>query len=168
MREETTKSLDKKDKPKKTPLEKALYEIKWAYMFAFISAFFTATLTILSIYGFNPIDGVDIFNIGYVIFILLLGMVGGSLFTTSAFLYATCMLVLGILLLTIKSRIAAVVLSLFFLCSRIEVFYAYPASLSFMVILVSVIYFLGIRGTFSYHKIKKQQLINDRSYSGEL
>ena len=149
MNDKSIDSSDGKEKAIKSPLEKALERIKVAYILAFISAGVTAIIAILSTRGVNIFDGVDIF----------------------VMVDAVLVLILGILLLTIKSRIAAVILFVYFLFSKAMIFIADPVaarSSTFMSIVFLMGFFLGILGTFSYHKIKKQQSLEAQPFSEEL
>jgi len=72
---------------------------------------------------------------------------------------------LSLLLLITKSRIASVLLLVIYISSRIIIYIENPASgsPSFMAIAVVAIYWCGILGSFSYHKIKRQEKAEQRA-----
>ena len=153
MNDKSLESSDGKEKVIKSPLEKALERIKSAYILAFIIAGVNTVFVILAASGYKSgysiIDETDISIIVNDVFVLIF----------------------GILLLTIKSRVAAIILFINYLYSRIIMFIEYPAyirSAPFLNLALLVVFFLGILGTFSYHKIKKQQSLEAPSFSGEL
>ena len=121
----------------KTPMQKAMGQIKVAYIVAFISAAITLAVTIAAITGGRMlVQGISVFTFIDVVFLIIL----------------------AVLLITLKSRVAAVVLFLYYIASQIIMRIANPG-LGFpaMAIVFAMAYFSGVLGTFSYHKIKKQE-----------
>ena len=122
----------------KTPMQNSLGKIKTAYIMAFISAGATLILVILSVFGQNFVNGLNIFAIVDVIFIIIL----------------------AVLIMLLKSRVASIILLVYFSISKVILFVDNPATIvssMFMTLVFLVAYFCGVLGTFSYHKIKKQE-----------
>ena len=125
----------------KTPLQNAMNRIKNSYIAAFISAGITLVFTFLAFMGQNNIATVNAYTIIDVVFVI----------------------VLALLIMLIKSRVASIVLFVYFLFSKIVMFIEDPASgifSLFLALIFAIAYFYGITGTFSYHKIKKQEKMN--------
>ena len=121
----------------KTPMQKAIVNVRTAYILAFITAGITLIAALLSLAGEEIVEGINIF----------------------ALIDVALVLALAILLVTIKSRVAAIIMFVYFLLSKVIIFIDNPdtiASSIFMAILFVVGYFYGILGTFSYHKLKKE------------
>ena len=126
-----------KVKEEKTPMQKALGEIRMAYIAAFISAGITAVFAVISIWA-EVMVGLNIF----------------------AFIDVIFLIILAVLLITIKSRIAAVVLLTYYLFSQVSMRIGNPdmgLGNIFMVLFFIYAYFQGIRGTFAYHRLRKQE-----------
>ena len=125
-----------KTRIEKSPMQTAKNNIKTAAILAFISAALTG---VVAYAAGNNLFGVD---------------------PTYAFIDVGLMVVLAILLLTIKSRIAAVVLLLYFLYSKYLQFTMDPSQIvagAPMAIIWIVGYVLGVVGTFKYHKLKSEE-----------
>ncbi|MDR3288594.1 MAG: hypothetical protein LBT22_04115 [Peptococcaceae bacterium] len=127
----------KNKKEEKSPLQKALDRIKAAYIFAFISAGLTLIITLVAVLGgFTLVNGINIYSLADVVFILIL----------------------AILLKTIKSRVAAVILFVHFMWNKVLMWVDNPQlAYNFTWFLFAAGFFYGILGTFSYHKLKKQE-----------
>ncbi|MCL2337579.1 MAG: hypothetical protein FWC60_09190 [Firmicutes bacterium] len=128
----------------KTPIQEAMDRIKTAYIMAFISAALTLIMIILSILGVMPINGINAFS----------------------FIDLVIIIVLAVLLVTLKSRVASIILLVYFLANQIIIRLQNPGTIRysslFMTIMFTVAYIYGIWGTFSYHKLKKQEaLVNE-------
>jgi len=127
----------KRETVEKSPMEKAKGDIAVAYVLGFLSAGFTLTLYFLSRAGIRPLGT-------YNRVALIIGLI-------------VAVLALGIMVM--KSRICACLLFVLFCLDKLVLFMDYPGQIS--TALVSTIiwasgYFAGIRGTFAYHKLKKQ------------
>jgi len=124
--------------PKKTenstPMQNAIRHIRTAWIVAFVSAAITLIAALTSF-----MDDVDVF------------MAIDGMFV----------LVLGILLLILKSRVAVILLLVHYLGSSIimfmEGFLDFGVGTLMMRIAFICAYFYGILGAFSYHKLKKQE-----------
>lgn len=128
---------DVEKKAVKTPLENAMYKIQAAYIAAFISAGVTLVFTVIALSGHSLINGINPFM----------------------FIDVVCIVLLGILLLTLKSRVAAVILFIYFLFSKVTLYMDNPGSIGssmYMTVIFCIAYFNGILGTFAYQKIKKE------------
>jgi len=127
----------KKEKEEKTPMQKAMGQIKTAYIAAFISAVLTFVVAVASIWV-DLISGLNIFAIIDVAFIF----------------------VLAVLLVTIKSRIAAVILLIYYLFSQISMRIGNPdigaGNIAMLLIFVWA-YYQGIVGTFTYYRLRKAE-----------
>ena len=124
----------------KTPLENAKNRITAAYVAGFISAGITLVFILVIASGYNIIQGYDL----------------------SALLDVALIVILAFLIMKIKSRIAAVILFAQFVWAKIANFIVNPeASASagsiIMMIIFLVAFFNGIRGTFAYQKIMKEE-----------
>jgi len=121
-----------------TPMQNAIKKIKVAYIMAFISAAITLIFIIISVVGEAVLIGIDAY----------------------ALIDAAMVIILAVLLLTIKSRVASVILFVHYIASQIIIRIENPGvggvGSIFMLILFVMAYFNGILGTFSYHKLKKQ------------
>ena len=122
-----------------------MYRIKTSYIAAFISAGVTLIFVILSFMGQDIVEGIDYLAIIDVVLVV----------------------VLAILIMIIKSRVASIILFVYFLLSKIILFIENPVtgiSSILLALMFIVAFYCGIIGTFSYHKIKKQEkteLINE-------
>jgi len=129
--------MSNKVKQEKTPMQKALGNIKVAYIAAFISAAITFIVAIASLWV-ELFVGLDIFALIDVVIIFFL----------------------AILLVTIKSRVASIILFVLHLFSQIVLHVNNP-NLSVWNILQALgflcFYLQGILGTFAYHKLRKQE-----------
>jgi len=123
----------------KTPMQSAMEKIRTAWIAAFISAAITLIFIVISLGGNTLLIGIDAYAI--IDFVLVVG--------------------LAVLLLTIKSRIAAVILLVHYLASQLILRIENPGvggiGSIFMVVAFIAAYSSGILGTFSYHKLKKQE-----------
>ena len=111
--------------------------IKWASIFGFISAGLTTIVILISLGGDQIMPGLD----------------------ALAFIDVTVVIVAALVLLILKSRIAAIVLFSHFVFSRIMITIADPdLALGGIIITIAfaTIYFYGILGSFSYHKLIKE------------
>jgi len=130
------KKKEKKEVPAKTPMEQAMSQIKAAYCAAFFSAVLTFIVAVVSIWH-EVLPGMNVFAIIDVAFIFIL----------------------GVLLVTIKSRIAAIVLLVYYIFSQVSMRIGNPemgVGNVAMVIVFLGAYFGGIIGTFNYHKLRKK------------
>jgi len=136
--------MGKKEKAPKTPMtpmEKAINQVRTAWILAFVSAGLTAIIAIFSAAGMSLIESIDIFALIDVMLII----------------------VLAVLIMTLKSRTAAIILLIYYLFSQISMRIADPSLMTsglFMFIIFTAGYFNGILGTFSYHKLKKAEKDN--------
>ena len=128
-----------KNDPTKTPLENANSRIKAAYIAAFISAAMTLLLIILSSLGQSVIQGFDFYVLIDVVFIV----------------------VLAFLIKILRSRIAAVIMFVYFLISKVIIFMDNPGAMSSFSVIIAIIFavafWYGILGTFAYQKIRKEE-----------
>ena len=124
----------------KTPLQNAMERIKAAYIAAFISAGITLVFAVLSAGGVDIVNGINFYAIIDVVLLIFL----------------------AVLIMTIKSRSASIILFIYFLASKVFLFMENPESMvsSWYISLIFLIaYFCGVLGTFSYHKIKKRESV---------
>jgi len=131
------KKKEPKEKPEKTPMQQAMNQIKTAYGAAFFSAVLTFIFVIVSIWT-EVFPGLNIFAIVDVALVFIL----------------------GVLLVTIKSRVAAIILLVHYIFSQISMRIGNPelgAGNIAMVIVFVGAYFSGIIGTFNYHKLRKEE-----------
>jgi len=136
---------DKKVKSEKTPMKKAEDKIKTAYGAAFFSAVITFALAVASLFT-DLEDFINIFSIVDVIFVFIL----------------------AVLLVTIKSRIAAVILLVYYLFGQISMLINNPqvgGANTPMLIFFTYAYYQGIVGTFAYHKLRKEEKNKDDPYN---
>ena len=126
-----------------TPMQKARKRIAKAYVFGLFSAAITLTLAFVSMTGIMTLEGTIYEGIGiYSIIDIII------------------MLLLSILIAAKKSRVSAIILFLYYVISELYVILEEPILgliASVFVIIVSYSLFMGIIGTFSYHRIKKQE-----------
>ena len=133
--------MAKKEKTPKTPMEIAQNQIKMAWILALVSAIFTSILAFSSLAGMQLFDSIDMF----------------------AFIDVVLLIVLAVLIMTLKSRTAAIILFSYYILSQIIVRVLDPSLLTsgiFMMIVFAAGYFNGILGTFSYHKLKMAEKDN--------
>jgi len=130
------KKKEKKEVPEKTPMQQAMSQIKTAYCAAFFSAVLTFIFAVISIWQ-EVFPGVNIFAIVDVAFVFIL----------------------GVLLVAIKSRVAAVILLVYYIFSQVSMRIGNPeigfGNIAMMVAFVGA-YFSGVIGTFKYHKLRKE------------
>ena len=124
----------------KTPMQLAMSKIKSAYIAAFIVA------------------GVNF------IFAVLAMTVGGAFFqgiTVFLFLDVALIASMAVIIMKLKSRAAAIVLLTHYVFSqlvqRIGDPDAFRFNALFLPFIIAGLYFNGISGTFSYHKIREQE-----------
>jgi len=128
---------DKKAKEEKTPMQQAELKIKTAYIAAFFSAVLTFVLAVASLFA----DFEGIINIFAIVDVIIV-------------------FILAVLLVTIKSRIAAVILLAYYLLNQISMIINNPqlggGNIGMMIVFTTA-YFQGIRGTIAYHKLRKEE-----------
>ena len=130
----TTPQNNKPEVP--TPLKSALDKIRGAWIAAFISAGITLVATIISIFS-GPVL---------------------TIINPYAFVDVALIIVLAVLLIMFKSRIASSILFVYYISSQVLLRIHNPGAGGVVVALVFVLaYAGGVWGTFSYHKIKKQE-----------
>lgn len=133
--------MKKKEKVPLTPMQKAVSQIRTAGIMAFVSAAITLFITIAAMGGAQLIDGVNILMLFDVALVVALGL----------------------LILLLKSRIAAIFMFCYYLFSQISMRIENPDMLTsgiFLLVIFIIAYFSGIIGTFSYHKLKKAEKEN--------
>lgn len=128
----------KRERKTVTPMQNAQSQIKAAYIAAFVSAGLTAILTIMSIVS-GPVMGLNIFS----------------------FIDVAVVLVLALLLMKTKSRIASIILLVYYLAGQIMIRMDNPRAGLYMTVFFATLYVCGVWGTFSYHKLKKQESPSD-------
>lgn len=129
--------VDGKQKVVKTPLESAKNKIQAAYVAAFISAGFTLLFILIAMFGYPLVNGINLLTLVDVALLILL----------------------GVLIAKLKSRVAAVILFVYFLLSKVFLYMENPGvgtSSMYMTIVFLIAYFNGILGTFAYQKIKEE------------
>lgn len=127
----------------KTPLEQADIKIKYAATAAFISAIVTFIFAWLSLSGKPLVFWIDQY----------------------ALLDVAVLIVLGILMAVLRSRVAAIVLFIYFLASKAMIYMADPKSITssiYMTVIFFMAYFNGITGAFDYQRIKKESKLEKR------
>ena len=136
---------DKTPKPEKTPMQKATDKIKTAYCAAFFSAVVTFIFAVSSLFT-DFVDFIDIFSIADV----------------------ALLFILAVLLVTIKSRIAAVILLVYYLLAQVSMLINgshLGSPNTAMIVLFTYAYYQGIVGTFAYHKLRKEEKSKDNPYN---
>jgi len=128
-------TASKKVKKIKTPIQNALEMIKLAYIAAFISAAITMVFVIISFVSEPVIVGIDAFALIDVAFII----------------------VLAVLLMKLKSRVASIVLLVYYISGHILLRIENPGISSYLTVFFVIMFLFGIWGTFSYHNIKSQE-----------
>jgi|GEM_PF-2603790 len=122
----------------RTPIQSAKRKVLTAAIAAFISAGVTAIVLLIAIGGTELIDGLNIF----------------------AFADVALLIILAVLLLALKSRIAAIILLVYFAASKAMQYIADPSTIAsslYWSLFFLGSYITGIVGTFDFHKLKKQE-----------
>ena len=122
----------RRNQAKQTPLEKANSQIKGAWIAAFISAGITLIFAVMSLWVDMPIN---IFAILDVVLIITL----------------------AILILTLKSRVAAVIILIYYALGQLTMIVNGQNGNIGLMIAFGFAYYQGIVGTFSYHRLKKEE-----------
>ena len=129
----------------KMPMETASGRVVMAAVVAFLSAAVTILVTVLALSGILNIDAnVNVFT----------------------FADAALLVVLGILLLTLKSRIAAIVLIAYFVLSKLMQYYYDPSTIvstAWFTLFFVLSYVNGVVGTFQYQKLRKKAIAAQRT-----
>jgi len=136
--ENNEKNSKRKQKKVRTPMESARNQIRGAFAGAMVQIVLTLILIVVSVGGVELIAGLDIF----------------------ALIDVALLVILAILLITLKSRIAAILLLAYYIFSqaltRLET--GNFTEGIWMTALFLGVYLGGVLGTFAYHKIKKQEV----------
>ncbi|MDR0906606.1 MAG: hypothetical protein LBN00_10625 [Oscillospiraceae bacterium] len=130
-----------KAKGQTDPIKAARTSVKTAGILGLISTGVTVLAVVISLSGAGSFAGLNL--------------------SIYSLIDVALMLALSILLLTIKSRIAAVVLFAYFALSKILQFVSAPASITnglWFAIIFFVGYLQGVFGAFRYHKLRRAAL----------
>ena len=130
--------MGKKTMTREQQIKNAVSQMRAAAIFAFISAVITATVSLINI-NTAGVAGLEIFN-------------------EFAFIDVAVMVVLGILLLKLKSRVVAIILLGFYLLERIIMLVEYGIAPNATTIFFIIMLILGVTGAFQYQKIRREPI----------
>jgi len=122
----------------KTSMQKALTNIKVAYILAFVSGAITLLAVIVALTGDELVEGVNAY----------------------AFVDVAIVLIAAVFLAVKKSRVAAIIILVHFLASKILQFTSgveVNGAAYVVAALFAMGYICGVMGTFSYHKLKDEE-----------
>ena len=117
-------------------LDNAGIQIRVAAVFAFVSSAITMLIALMGINAFRVFNPSELLSID----ILVYTEVGVTVF-------------MGILLLKLKSRAAAMILLLYFLINKAVMLALFDETPSWTSVLFASMYLIGVMGAFRYHKI---------------